>query len=160
VQINPTFLERLRALRRAHCVLRAGTWHAEALDRVWLDADERYRRRTVLTGERGTSFLLDLARPTALHHGDGLLLDGDEVVAVVAKPESLVEIAAPDTNTLVRLAWHLGNRHADAEIARDALRIRRDPVLEAMLAGLGARLTPIEAPFEPERGAYAHLERR
>ncbi len=38
----------------------------------------------------------------------------------------------------------------------DRLRMRRDHVLEAMLLGLGARLTPIEAPFEPERGAYAH----
>jgi urease accessory protein len=29
-------------------------------------------------------------------------------------------------------------------------------VLEDMLAGLGADVTPIEAPLEPERGAYEH----
>jgi len=57
---------------------------------------------------------------------------------------------------MARLAWHLGNRHTEVQIVGDKLRIRRDHVLEAMLAGLGAVVTPIEAPFEPERGAYRH----
>jgi urease accessory protein len=57
---------------------------------------------------------------------------------------------------MARLAWHLGNRHAEVQIVGDKLRIRRDHVLEEMLAGLGAVVTPIEAPFDPERGAYGH----
>jgi len=87
------------------------------------------------------------------------VLDDGNFVAVVAKPEPLIEIAAEDaerTATMARLAWHLGNRHTELQIVGDKLRMRRDHVLEEMLVGLGARLTPIEAPFEPERGAYEH----
>ena len=154
-------LERMRAVKRASQVLRAGAWCATAaIDRVVLDADERYRRRIVLTGEGGGKFLLDLPQATALRDGDGLLLDDGAIVAVAAKPERLVEIAAtsaPDgTAALARLAWHLGNRHTEVQVLGDRLRMRRDHVLEEMLAGLGARLTPIEASFEPERGAYQH----
>jgi urease accessory protein len=144
-------------MKRASQVARAGTWRAaDAIDRVVLDADERHRRRIVLTGEGGTRFLLDLAEVTGLRGGDGLVLDDGAVVAVVARPEPLVEIAAQDTAALARLAWHLGNRHTELQVVGDRLRMRRDRVLEDMLAGLGAHLTPVEAPFEPERGAYEH----
>jgi urease accessory protein len=136
-------------------ILEVGTWDAtSAIDRVVLDADERHRRRVVLTGERGTTFLLDLPQAAVLKDGDGLVLDDDCVVRVVGRPEPLVEIAAADAHELARLAWHLGNRHTEMQVAGDRLRIRRDHVLEGMLLGLGAQLTAIEAPFEPERGAY------
>jgi urease accessory protein len=144
-------------MKRASQVARAGAWRAaDAIDRVVLDADERHRRRIVLTGEGGTKFLLDLAEVTALRGGDGLVLDDGAVVAVVAMPEPLVEIAAQDAAAVARLAWHLGNRHTELQVVGDRLRMRRDRVLEDMLAGLGAHLTPVEAPFEPERGAYEH----
>jgi urease accessory protein len=155
--MKPEILERIRAMKRASQVARAGAWRAaDAIDRVVLDADERHRRRIVLTGEGGTRFLLDLADVTALRDGDGLVLDDGTIVAVVGKPEPLVEIAAQDAAALARLAWHLGNRHTELQVVGDRLRMRRDRVLEDMLAGLGAQLTPTEAPFEPERGAYAH----
>ena len=119
-----------------------------------LDADERHRRRTVLTGERGTIFLLDLPHATALRDGDGLVLDDGAIVRVAGRPEPLVEIAAASPHELARFAWHIGNRHTDVQVVGGNLRIRRDHVLEAMLRGLGARLTPVEAPFDPEPGAY------
>ena len=144
-------------MKRASQVARAGAWRAaDAVDRVVLDADERHRRRIVLTAEGGTKFLLDLADVTVLRDGDGLVLDDGAIVCVVAKPEPLVEIAARDAAVLARLAWHLGNRHTELQVVGDRLRMQRDRVLEDMLAGLGAQLTPIEAPFEPERGAYEH----
>jgi urease accessory protein len=163
--MTPDALARIRAVKRAQRVLRAGSWRASgAVDRVVLDANERYRRRIVLTGEGGLKLLLDFAEATPLRDGDGLLLDDGTIIAVVAKLEPLVEIAvgagmdngATGADALARLAWHLGNRHTEVEIADDRLRMRRDHVLEEMLAGLGAVLTPIEAPFEPERGAYRH----
>jgi urease accessory protein len=159
--MKPEALERIRAVKRASQVLRAGAWRtAEAGDRVVLDADERYRRRIVMTGERGGKFLLDLPEATALRDGDGLVLDDGAIVAVVARPEPLMEIAAAgtaeQTPIMARLAWHLGNRHTEVQIIEGKLRMRRDHVLEEMLIGLGAVLTPIEAPFEPERGAYRH----
>lgn len=143
-------------MKRAAEIRAAGQWNAaEAIDRVVLDADERHRRRVMLTGEGGTMFLLDLPQVTALRDGDGLLLDGS-IVAVVGKPEPLVEIAAENPRELARLAWHLGNRHTDIQVVDDKLRIRRDHVLEDMLRGLGARLTPLDAAFDPEPGAYDH----
>src|SRR5438876_7290380 len=146
-------------MRRASEIKAAGTWNAaNAVDRVVLDAAERHRRRIALTGERGTAFLLDLPHTTALKDGDGLVLDDGAIVRVAGKAEPLVEIAAKSPHELARLAWHIGNRHTDVEIVGDKLRIRRDHVLEEMLRGLGARLTSIEAPFEPEHGAYGHGE--
>jgi urease accessory protein len=153
--------EAIRAVKRASQVLRAGAGQTtEASDRVLLDADQRYRRRIVMTSERGGKILLDLPEATVLCDGDALLLDDGTVVAVVATPEPLIEIAvngaAEQTALMARLAWHLGNRHTEVEIVGGKLRMRRDGVLEEMLIGLGAVLTPVEAPFEPERGAYRH----
>jgi urease accessory protein len=144
-------------MRRASLVCRIDSIHDSlVVDRVVLDSDERHRRRIVLTGERGTEFLLDLPHATALRDGDGLVLEDGAIVRVAGKPEPLVEIAATTPQDLARLAWHVGNRHTDMQVMADTLRIRRDHVLEDMLRGLGARLTPIEAPFDPEHGAYGH----
>jgi urease accessory protein len=144
-------------MRRASEIRAAGTWNATtAIDCVILDADERHRRRITLTGEGGTAFLLDLPHATALKDGDGLVLDDGAIVRVAGKPEPLIEIAAASPPDLARLAWHIGNRHTDVQVVGDRLRIRRDHVLEDMLRGLGARLIPVEAPFDPEHGAYGH----
>jgi urease accessory protein len=144
-------------MKRAQEVKTAGLWDgAKAIDQVLLDAHDRHRRRVVLTGEGGTTFLLDVPKATALHDGDGLVLDDGTMVRVVGRPEPLIEIAASNTHELARFAWHIGNRHVDVQIVGDRLRIRRDHVIEDMLRGLGARLSPIEALFDPEHGAYQH----
>jgi urease accessory protein len=144
-------------MKRACEIKPAGAWNeTSAVDSIALDAHERHRRRIVLTTESGTKFLLDLPQATALRDGDGLLLDDGAIVRVAGRPEPLLEIAAANASELARLAWHIGNRHIDVQIAGDRLRIRRDHVIEDMLRGLGARITAIEAPFEPEGGAYAH----
>jgi len=142
-------------MQRATSVCRASAVDkSHAIDRVVLDVDERRKRRAVLTGEQGAKFLLDLPHATALRDGDGLVLDDGSIVLVIARPEPLFEIEAAAPHDLARLAWHLGNRHADVEIVGSRLCIRRDHVLAEMLERLGARVTPIEAPFEPEPGAY------
>jgi urease accessory protein len=146
-------------MRRATRIQPAGSCDASAaVDRVVLDADERHRRRTVLTGESGTKFLLDLEHAAALKDGDGLVLDDGAIVTVAGRLEPLIEIEAKSPLDLLRLAWHLGNRHTQVEIVGTKLRIRRDHVLESMVAGLGGKLTPVEAPFEPEAGAHGHAQ--
>ena len=129
---------------------------AHVVDCVTLASEDRHRRRLVMTGEAGTRFLLDLPHAAMLRDGDGLVLDDGSIVRVVGKPEPLVEIAVPSEAARLRIAWHIGNRHVEVQVVGDRLRIRRDHVLEAMLRGLGAELIPIEAPFDPEQGAYAH----
>jgi len=83
------------------------------------------------------------------------VLDDGRLIEVVAAPEPLAEIRGNDPQHLVRVAWHLGNRHLPTQITARGLRIRRDHVIEAMVKGLGARVIEIEAPFDPEGGAYA-----
>src|SRR5262245_26871609 len=142
-------------MRRASEIRTAGTWNAaKAIDRVVLDAAERHRRRITLAGESGTVFLLDLPHAVALRDGDGLVLEDGAIVRVTGKAEPLVEIAVASPHHLARLAWHIGNRHTDLQVVGERLRVRRDHVLEEMLRGLGAELTPVEAPFDPEPGAY------
>jgi urease accessory protein len=140
---------------RAPTVLPAGGWFDEPADSVVLDYDERHRRRVTMKGVRGLEFLLDLEEAILLRSGDGLKLDDGRVVEVVAAPEPLAEIRASEPAALVRVAWHLGNRHLPVELTRKALRIRRDAVIEEMARGLGATVLSIEAPFNPEGGAYA-----
>jgi urease accessory protein len=108
-----------------------------------------------MTGTRGLEFLLDLENAVALRGGDALLLEDGRLIEVIAAPEPLIEIRGVDPLHLVRLAWHLGNRHLPTQIMTKGLRIRRDHVIEAMVKGLGARIIEIEAPFDPEGGAYA-----
>lgn len=116
-----------------------------------LDLEGRRCRRHVVQTRGGEAVLIDLAEAPSLKHGQGLLLEDGTVLKVEALPEPVIEIRAKD---LVKIAWHLGNRHLPTEIRGDALRIRPDHVIEAMLEGLGASLRRLEAAFEPETGAY------
>ena len=135
----------------------AGTWdRAEAQDRVVLDADDRQRRRIVLTSEKGTRMLLDFSQPVTLRDGDGLVLEDGSVVLVAGQSEALLELAGATPLDFVRLAWHLGNRHTDVQFVGDRLRIRQDHVLEEMVKGLGAQVTAVTASFDPEPATAGH----
>jgi urease accessory protein len=129
-------------------------WTQAPTDTVVLDFDDRHRRRMAMTGTRGLEFLLDLENATVLRGGDALVLDDGRLIEVVAAQELLAEIRGADPHHLIRVAWHLGNRHLPTQILAKGLRIRRDHVIEAMVKGLGARVIEIEAPFDPEGGAY------
>lgn len=139
---------------RATSVKAAQTWRDAPADTVVLEFDDRHRRRFAMTGTRGLEFLLDLPEVVALRSGDALVLEDGRLVEVVAAPESLLEIRCRDAMHLVRVAWHLGNRHLPTQITTKGLRIRRDHVIEEMVRALGARVIEIEAPFDPEGGAY------
>ncbi len=139
---------------RANFISTKGAWQAKAADSVVLDYEERHRRRVTMTGVRGTEFLLDLPEAVHIRGGDALVLEDGRLIEVVAAPEKLAEIRTTDPRLMVRLAYHLGNRHAPAEILLKAIRIRRDHVLEEMVKSLGAKVMHIEAPFEPDGGAY------
>ena len=145
---------------RADRVIAAGAWSGDPADSVVLGYEERYRRRFVMTGVGGLAFLLDLNEAAMLRGGDGLRLEDGRIVEVVAAPEPLAEIRAADTLGLMRVAWRLGARHLDVELMQKALRIRRDPAVEEMVKGLGARVVALEAPFNPEGGAYVQAEAR
>jgi urease accessory protein len=141
-------------MKRAQAVAIAGQWpRAAARGTVTLDYDARHRRRVMLTSDGGEEFLLDLPRAVALGDGDALALGDGGWIEVKAAPEPLVEIRG-GAELLSRAAWHLGNRHLPAAIFADRILIREDHVIAEMLAGLGAALRSLTAPFTPERGAY------
>ena len=142
-------------MRRVVRVLGAGTNGAQPIDSVILSADQRRVQSAILTGVNGTQIGLMLPEPVLLRMGDALELDDGSLVEIVVAPEPLTEIRGNDLTHLARLAWHLGDRHVPVQVLPNRLRMRRDAALEAMLGALGARLTAIEAPFDPEGGAYA-----
>jgi urease accessory protein len=147
---------------RAIAIKAADSWSGQPADRVVLDYDDRHRRRIAMTGNKGTTFLLDLPLPAELRGGDALLLEDGRLVEVVAAPELLLEIRCADARHLARIAWHIGNRHVPVQVLSDALRIRREHVLADLARQLGANVVEIEAPFTPEGGAYqsAHAHAR
>jgi len=133
-------------------LLRLGHGRA-ATGRVVLDYEARCLRRKRLRTEAGEAFLVDLPQTVSLSGGEGFLLSDGRVIDVAPAWEPVVEVQGGD---LARLAWHIGNRHCPCEFQSQALVIRADPVIEAMLAHLGAVLSRRMAPFQPEGGAYGH----
>jgi urease accessory protein len=142
-------------MTRAGEVLPAGTWSGDVADRVLVDFDRRHRRRLELATEGGQAILLDLPQAVRLRDGDGLRLEDGRIVRVEARPEPLLDIHAHDAAGLVRIAWHLGNRHLPVQLLGSHIRIRSDHVIAEMVRGLGGHVDEIEAPFDPEAGAYA-----
>jgi urease accessory protein len=140
---------------RAREVKPRGRWSGSPADTITLDNVARHRRRITLTADGGVSFLLELADAAHMHDGDGLLLEDGRIIEVKAKLEELSEIRGRDDVHLLRLAWHIGNRHLAAQITMGRILIQRDPVIAAMLRGLGASVRDVEEPFDPEGGAYA-----
>jgi|SRR5580692_461821 urease accessory protein len=133
----------------------AGHWPQErAAGALTLDFDGRHRRRIRLTTDQGEDVLLDLPKAVAMGEGDALQLDDGRLLKVRAAAEPIVEVRHKEPDQLMRLAWHLGNRHLPTEIRDQMLRIRPDAVIEAMLHGFGAELVKVRAPFQPEGGAY------
>ena len=108
-----------------------------------------------MAGVKGTAIEIDLHQLVRLRTDDLLVLDDSTLVEVVAAPECLIEARAADVCALARLAWHLGDRHVPVQVLPNRIRARRDDAVENLLKSLGAKLTMIETPFEPEGGAYA-----
>lgn len=133
----------------------AGAWPADkATAEIALDFDARHRRRVTLTADNGDAVLLDLEMAVAMADGDGLQTTDGRWFRVTAKPEPLLAVTAPNRLLLMKLAWHLGNRHTPAEVQADRILIRQDHVLADMARGLGGAAEKVDAPFQPEGGAY------
>ncbi|HET7033762.1 MAG TPA: urease accessory protein UreE [Casimicrobiaceae bacterium] len=113
---------------------------------------QKSRLRTTVVG--GEEIGVFLERGTVLRGGDCLEADDGRIVRVVAAEEELIEVRCADSKALARAAYHLGNRHTPAQVGDGWLRIAADDVLAGMLRGLGATITQLRAPFEPEAGAY------
>ena len=141
---------------RATRVLRAAERRdTSAVDTLILPHAQRQAQKGFLFGVKGTCVELDFAEPVRLRTDDALVLDDGGLVEIVAEPEPLIEARAADLPALARLAWHLGDRHVPVQVLERRLRLKSDPAIETLLQSLGAKVVAIDAPFEPEGGAYA-----
>lgn len=127
-----------------------------AFDLAVLMHDERRVRRRSITLVHGDSVLVDFPEPVTLEHGSALKLEDGRFVEIIAAEEQLYEVRGRDRIHLMRLCWHLGNRHLKTQIEDDRVLILRDHVIRDMLRGLGASVTDVTEPFQPEEGAYSH----
>ncbi len=123
-------------------------------DLVVLEHDERRIRRKMLRLVHGDEVLVDFPQTITLDNRDVLRLEDGRLVEVIAAEELLYEIRATDAGHLLRLAWHIGNRHTPAQLEPDRILIKRDHVLKTMLEGLGATVVNVSEPFFAEHGAY------
>ena len=139
---------------RAVSILPPGHDEGIPFDSITLQHDERRLRRKLLTLQLGTEVMVDFPQTTTLEHRSGLKLDDGRVVQIIAADELLYAVTARDTAHLVRLAWHIGNRHTSAQLEANRILIKRDHVLKIMLEGLGAAVSNVSEPFFAEHGAY------
>lgn len=121
-----------------------------------LTAEERTRTRHRFETAEGEVIFLRLPRGTIVKDGDLLQSPTGEVLLITAKPEAVFTVTANDSLSLLRAAYHLGNRHVALEVTETYLRLSPDAVLKTMLEQLGVDVKEEVAPFSPEAGAYHH----
>lgn len=126
--------------------------HQTPVDTLVLTYEDRFLRRKVLMMQSGAQLLVDLPQTTSLNHGGVLVTTKGDEIRIQAAPEALLEIKGD----LIRLAWHIGNRHMPCQIGADRLLIQPDHVIRDMLGQLGAEIADVTEPFTPEGGAYGH----
>ena len=123
--------------------------------RLRLPFDQRQRSRQRAMLESGEEVAIALARGEVMRGGDLVVAAGGQVIEVVADGESVMHVECASASALARVAYHLGNRHVPVQVGEGWLRFVADSVLARMVEGLGAKVNALEAPFEPEAGAYA-----
>jgi urease accessory protein len=116
------------------------------------DLRQKSRLRAQLAS--GEEAALVLPRGEVLRGGDLVVASDGRVIEVVAEPERVLHVECATPTELARAAYHLGNRHVPVQVGEGFLRLAADHVLEEMLRGLGAQVSALVAPFEPEAGAY------
>jgi urease accessory protein len=132
---------------------------AEKIDgELTLPYDQREKSRLRATLASGEEVAVFTVRGTVLRNGDLIQGDDGRVIKITAAKEATYKVICSTPKNLLRCAFHLGNRHTQAQVdgteQNGFLRIRKDPVLKEMLEGLGATVEEEQAPFEPESGAY------
>jgi urease accessory protein len=141
---------------RATSFVRAQYLLEQPWEIVVMDSTARHLRRKLITLQNGDEVMVDLEKTTKFADRDCLILEDGRLVQIIASDEELFEIKARDQTHLTQLAWHIGNRHLEAQIEATRILIRSDCVIAKLLEQLGATVTLVHETFTPENGAYAH----
>jgi urease accessory protein len=140
---------------RAKLKVPRGAYRVEVRGQLRLPFELRQKSRLRAKLVSGEEVGVVLPRGEVLRGGDLVTASDGRVIEVLAAPEKLLHVTCATPTALARAAYHLGNRHVPVEVGEGYLRLAADHVLEEMLRKLGASVSEIEAPFEPEAGAYA-----
>jgi urease accessory protein len=127
---------------------------AVSAESITLPFEQRCKSRFRATLSNGQDVAVVLPRGTVLRGGDALTSSDGTQVQVIAAPEAVLYATAPDRLSLLKSAYHLGNRHTPVELGAEYLAILYDPVLADLLVLLGLTVQPAMRAFEPEHGAY------
>lgn len=141
---------------RATRTLASSEPRGRIVDTLILNSAQRRATRGVAIGVNGTQVELELPAGMLLRTDDALLLDTGDAVEIVSEAEPLFELRG-DVPALTQIAWALGDRHIAVQILPNRIRFRRDAVGEGWIGSLGGKIAAIDAPFEPEAGAYATM---
>ena len=143
-------------MRATAIVRRAAVKAEKVVDTLVLGHAARKLFQGELTGEGGLAVTLDLDRETALDEGDALKLEDGRLVAIRAASERLIEVTSENPARLLRIGWHLGDRHVAMEVGTDAIYVPSEPGAAEIVRGLGGAMSEVARPFRPERGGHGH----
>ena len=120
-------------------------------DTITLTYDQRFIRRKKLVSDNNFGFLVNLSETVSLKKNDGFLLDNGSIILIKSAEEELLEITS---NNLMKITWHIGNRHIPCQIENERLLIQVDKVIENLVIKLGGYVKKVKEEFNPEGGAY------
>ena len=120
-------------------------------DTITLTYDQRFIRRKKLVSDNNFGFLVNLSETVSLKKNDGFLLDNGSIILIKSAEEELLEITS---NNLMKITWHIGNRHIPCQIENERLLIQVDKVIENLITKLGGHVKKVKEEFNPEGGAY------
>ena len=132
-----------------------GAYQLQVKGQLKLPFEARQKSRLHTRLVSGEEVGLMLPRGEILRGGDLVTASDGRVIEIISQEEKILHIEASSPQALAKVAYHLGNRHVPVQVGETFLRITEDHVLEEMVRKLGAKVSHVEAPFEPEAGAYA-----
>lgn len=119
-----------------------------------LTFQQREKSRLKAQLSSGEEIGLFLPRGSVLKAGDVIASDEGDQVRILAAEESVSTVTTETPHLLLRIAYHLGNRHVPLQVESSWLRYCHDHVLDDMVRLIGGNVMVEKAPLQPESGAY------
>ena len=125
--------------------------------KLTLNSDQRKIHRGERLSDCNRELLLQLPREGKINDGDILKTNQENIfILVIAKIEKLFQLNAFSKLELLKVSYHLGNRHVEMEISNNYLFVKEDYVIKNLLENLGVEIKKVNKKFFPETGAFSH----
>lgn len=121
---------------------------------VTLGWQERQRSRLAVVLSNGETAAILLQRGEPMRNGDLLASDDGFCVEIQSAAEIVLEVTSSSALTLMRIAYHFGNRHTPLMLSENAIWIESDAVRADLARRLGGDVKIVSLAFDPEAGPY------